>query len=69
MVWIGLLVAASVIEARAMKRHSGTASEAIATLFRTETQTGRAVYLGTLMITAAWMARHITTFRYTETGR
>jgi len=64
MVWVGILGVAAVIEARAIRRHSGTASEAIATLFRTETPAGRAAFLATLGGTSVWLARHIVRFEY-----
>lgn len=62
--WLAWVAVGAVVEARAIRRHDGTLSEAIATTFRTETPAGRAAYLATLGVTAVWMARHITRFRY-----
>lgn len=64
MSWLAWVAVGTVVEARAIRRHRGTLSEAIAMLYRTETPAGRAAYLATLGVTAGWMAVHITRFRY-----
>lgn len=58
MVWLGILGVAAAIEARAIRRHDGTLSQAIATLFRTETPAGRAAFAATVTIGGAWLVRH-----------
>lgn len=64
MIWAAWIAVGAVAEARAIRRHDGTLSAAIATTFRTEQPVGRAVYLATLGVTSLWMARHIVRFRY-----
>jgi CHASE1-domain containing sensor protein len=69
-VWAAWLAAGVVREVITIRRHDGTLSQAIAATFRTETPAGRATYLATLGVTAAWMAVHITRFQYTaKAGR
>lgn len=64
MMWGLLAVVAAAIEARAVRRHRGTLSEAIARTWHTETPAGRAAWLATLAATTAYMAVHITRFEY-----
>jgi hypothetical protein len=64
MIWAAWVAVGAVVEARAIRRHDGTLSEAIATTWRTETPAGRAAYLATLGVTSVYMAVHITRFRY-----
>lgn len=62
MVWIGLLAAGAVLEARAIRRHRGTLTEALARAARCDTVAGRVAFAGGTMLGAAWLAGHVTEY-------
>jgi hypothetical protein len=68
-VWAAWVAAGVVREVITIRRHDGTLSQAIAATFRTETPVGRVAYLATLTATSAYMAVHITRFRYSSKAR
>lgn len=57
--WIGLLALGATIEALAIRRHNGTASQMLANLFRIQTRTGKAAFTVALGAGTTALWRHI----------
>jgi hypothetical protein len=62
--WLVFGAVGGVIEARAVRRHSGTLSEALALTFRVDTRTGRLVFTTALGVGAVVLQRHITRWTF-----
>lgn len=67
--WLGVGIAAGIVEAVAMRHHHGTLSELTARAFRVEQPAGKAAFVVALSATAVWYAAHILRFRYSTNAQ